>query len=284
MADAGVDPGFAPAKVNLTLHLEGRRSDGYHRLRSLVVFAGIGDRVAVAPGTGLSLEIGGPFAAGLDGTDNLVMRAARALAGYHGIPANARLRLEKVLPVASGLGGGSSDAAATLRVLAKHRRVAVPDGLALGLGADVPVCLAAPAPCVMSGIGDVLDRSPDLPESWLVLANPGVEVPTGAVFSGVADRHPPPGPALPAGGFADFDDLCAWLARQRNDLEASARAICPAIGEVLTALSSAPLARMSGSGATCFALCPDRATAEALAEHLRRNSDWWVAAAPVCRI
>lgn len=273
--------GFAPAKVNLTLHLEGRRADGYHLLRSLVVFAGVGDTVSVSAGEGLSLEIAGPFASGLTPADNLVLRAAAALAARHDITANAALRLEKALPVASGIGGGSSDAAAALRVLSGHWDVKVPAGLALDLGADVPVCLAAPAPRMMSGIGEVLGPAPALPECWLVLVNPGVEVPTGAVFAGVADRHPPPGPPLPAGGIARFDALRDWLAVQRNDLQAPALAVCPAIGTVLAALLDAPLARMSGSGATCFALLPDRASAQALGESVRRQSDWWVAAAPV---
>lgn len=276
------DPaGFAPAKVNLTLHLEGRRPDGYHLLRSLVVFAGVGDDVTASDAADLSLTIGGRFGVGLEIDGNLVLRAAAALAEAHGIPAHAALHLEKRLPVASGIGGGSSDAAAALRVLAKHWGVDVPAGLGLSLGADVPVCLAAPAPQLMSGIGEVLSPAPRLPSCWLVLVNPMQPVATGAVFAGVADRNPPPGPDLPGAGFRDFDALVGWLAMQRNDLQAPAMAVCPAIGEVLAALSPASLARMSGSGATCFGLVRSEAEARYLADRLRSAGDWWVAAAPV---
>lgn len=275
------DPGFAPAKINLTLHLEGRRADGYHLLRSLVAFAGIGDKVSVTAGSGLSLEISGPFGDGLAVADNLMSRAAGALARHHAIPADVNMHLEKMLPVASGIGGGSSDAAAVLRVLARFWGVDVPLGLALGLGADVPVCFSAPAPRMMSGIGEILGPAVTLPRCWLVLVNPGVEVPTGAVFAGIEDPGPPPGPPLPAGGFTRFDALLEWLAVQRNDLQAPAQAICPAIGAVLAALSRAPLARMSGSGATCFALFPDEVSARTYAEEIRRRHDWWVAVARV---
>ncbi len=271
----------APAKVNLYLHLRGRRADGYHNLDSLAVFPAIADRLTGAPGQGLSLEIGGPFGDGLAAEpDNLVLRAARTLAKAHGRAPDAALRLEKHLPVASGIGGGSSDAAAALRLLARLWGVTVPDGLALSLGADVPVCLTAPRPLCMAGIGEQLAPAPALPEFWMVLANPQVAVATGAVFAAVEQRENPPGPKPPP--LPDFAALTGWLAQQRNDLQPAATSICPAIAEVLAALGDAPLSRMSGSGATCFALHEGEWGAVAQAARLRLSrSGWWVVAAPV---
>ena len=276
----------APAKVNLYLHLRGRRADGNHLLDSLAVFPAIADRLTAAPGHGLSLEIGGPFAGGLAADPaNLVLRAARALAEAHGLAPDAALRLDKNLPLASGIGGGSSDAAAALRVLSRLWGVDLPEGLALTLGADVPVCLGAPAPRVMAGIGERLRPAPAMPEFWIVLVNPGAAVATGAVFAAVEQRALPAGPPPPP--LTDFAALTGWLAQQRNDLQPAAVSICPAIAEVLAALGSAesggaPLARMSGSGATCFAMHGREADAEAQAERLRRSRpDWWVVAAPV---
>ena len=274
----------APAKVNLYLHLRGRRADGYHLLDSLAVFPAIGDRLTAAPGPGqgLSLQIGGPFGAGLVADPgNLVLRAARALAEAHGLAPDAALRLDKHLPVASGVGGGSSDAAAALRLLSRLWGVAIPDRLAVSLGADVPVCLGAPEPRLMAGIGERLAPAPHMPEFWMVLVNPGVAVATGAVFAAVGQRDSPPGPPPP---LTDFAALTGWLAHQRNDLQAAAVALCPAIAEVLAALGDAPLARMSGSGATCFALHGGEAGAVAQADRLRRSRpDWWVEAASVGR-
>lgn len=278
------DPaGFAPAKVNLSLQLAGRRADGYHRLISLVVFADVGDHVSCTPRHGLSLAIDGPFGDDLDTQDNLITRAARSLAKHHGIDPDVALRLTKNLPVASGIGGGSSDAAAALRLLSRLWDVGIPDALALELGADVPVCLRAPDPHLMSGIGDVLSPAPPLPQCWIVLANPGVEVPTAQVFAAVKDRNPPPAPAIPAQGFNDFADFCEWLGTQRNDLQAPAATICPPVDYTLTCMSQAPFARMSGSGATCFALWPDEASAQEMAAMVRRNREYWAAAAPVLR-
>jgi 4-diphosphocytidyl-2-C-methyl-D-erythritol kinase len=284
MTAADSAPGeSAPAKVNLYLHLRGRRPDGYHLLDSLAVFPGFGDRLSAGAGQGLTLEIAGPFGASLTAEpDNLVLRAARALASAHGIAPDVALRLEKHLPVASGIGGGSSDAAATLRLLSRLWRVPVPAGLALTLGADVPVCLEAPQPQLMAGIGEKLAPAPPLPKFWMVLANPGVAVATGAVFAAVECRDNPPGPPPP--GTPAFSDLIDWLAQTRNDLQSAAIAACPVIAEALTALDDAPLARMSGSGATCFALHEGRSAAAAQAERLRRTQpDWWIAAAPVSR-
>lgn len=267
---------FAPAKVNLTLHVTGRRDDGYHLLDSLVVFAGAGDRVTVAPGDGLTLT--GPMAAQVPaGSDNLVMRAAALMGG-------AAVVLEKRLPVASGVGGGSSDAAAVLRALARMGRARPDPAHVLALGADLPVCLRAPGPQRMEGIGETLTPLPALPDCHLVLVNPGVPVPTGAVFSGLARRDNAPMPAaIPA--FADAAAFGEFLHRCRNDLEAPARAVAPAIGDVLTALAATPgclLARMSGSGATCFGLFARADQAKSAARALTRPG-WWVQAAQVLR-
>ena len=172
----------ARAKVNLFLHVVGRRADGYHLLDSLAVFPAVGDVLHAAPDDGLSLTVAGPFAAALAGeVDNLVLRAARLLAAACGVTTSARLVLEKHLPVASGIGGGSADAAAALRLLARLWGVAVPEGLAIRLGADVPVCLAQ-APSRMAGVGEALSPGPSLPPFGMVLANPGTAVATPAVF------------------------------------------------------------------------------------------------------
>jgi 4-diphosphocytidyl-2-C-methyl-D-erythritol kinase len=270
---------FAPAKINLTLHVTGRRTDGYHDLDSLVVFAGVGDDVRAERAAGLSLAVEGPMAAGLAAEgDNLVLRAARHL----GI-GQARLVLTKRLPVASGIGGGSSDAAATVRALCALTGRALPEAAVLAeLGADVPVCLD-PVPQRMRGRGERLERVAGLPPVWLVLANPGLAVATPAVFAALDRRDNPPMPAvLPA--WADAAALAAFLRGQRNDLEAPARVVAPVIGEALAALAAQGgclLARMSGSGATVFGLFAARAGAEAAAARLARSEPgWWVAAAP----
>lgn len=273
---------FAPAKVNLCLHVTGRRADGYHLLDSLVVFAETGDTVRAAPAAALTLACAGPFGAEVPaGEDNLVLRAARAFAAPG---RGAALRLDKHLPPASGIGGGSSDAAAAVRAV---RRLAGADPLAadpaalLALGADVPVCLAA-RPARMAGIGERLTPAPPLPLAWLVLANPRVEVPTRQVFAALARRENPPLPVLPA-RFADAADLAGWLGRTRNDLEAPAQALAPVIAAVAAALAARPgclLARMSGSGATCFGLFAAAAAAQDAAAALAEaHPAWWVAAA-----
>lgn len=268
---------FAPAKVNLALHVTGRRADGYHLLDSLVVFADLGDRIRVEAAERLSLSVTGPRAAGVpaDAT-NLVWRAAEALGPGRG----ARITLEKHLPAAAGIGGGSSDAAAALRALATLWDVALPRAAdVLALGADVPVCLDARA-ARMGGIGERLDPVPALPEAGLVLVNPGTGVSTPAVFKALAQRNNPPLPD--PGPWADAAALAAWLRQTRNDLEAPARALVPEIGAVLGAISTAPgclLARMSGSGATCFGLFADRASAARAAQAIGgQNPGWWVKA------
>lgn len=273
----------APAKLNLALHVTGQRSDGYHLLDSLVVFVEIGDRVRVAPARDLSLEIAGPEAEGLSaGDDNLVLRAARAFGAGRG----AKITLEKNLPVASGIGGGSADAAAALRALAQLWSVALPGAAAvLALGADVPVCLAG-RPARMSGIGEALAPVPPLPRGLAaVLVNPRVAVPTPAVFRALARKDNPAMEAMPE-GFSDASALAGWLARQRNDLQAPAIAAAPAIAEVLARIAATRplLSRMSGSGATSFGLFASRAEATAAAARLTaERPDWWVRAAPVLR-
>lgn len=267
--------GFAAAKINLSLHVTGRRADGYHLLDSLVCFAGVGDWLHVAPSEHLHLQIEGREGAGLTaGPDNLVLRAAALLRSKGG----ADLRLDKRLPVASGIGGGSADAAAALRVLARHWDCPRPSPAeVLSLGADVPVCLAG-TPLRMQGIGEHLTPIPALPPLWAVLANPRVAVSTPAVFRALPRVDNPPMPAqIPH--FPTTQDLAVWLTLQRNDMESAAASIAPAIGGVLrdlAGLRGSLLARMSGSGATCFALFDSAAKAHAAAADLRllRPNDW----------
>ncbi|WP_432761263.1 4-(cytidine 5'-diphospho)-2-C-methyl-D-erythritol kinase [Roseomonas indoligenes] len=276
---AGVLAEDAPAKINLHLHVTGRRPDGYHLLDSLVVFAGAADRVTAAPGEGLTLALEGPEAGGLAAEpDNLVLRAARLLAEAAGrdLPGVA-LRLEKRLPVASGIGGGSADAAAALRLLDRFWGLGLGEArlreLALRLGADVPVCLAS-RPALMQGIGEVLAPAPALPGFGLVLANPRVAVATPGVFRARQGGFSSPA-ALPE-GWTDAAGLAAGLLALRNDLEPPAITLCPPVAEVLAALRALPgalMARMSGSGATCFALFPDAEAAAQAAGML--PADWW---------
>jgi 4-diphosphocytidyl-2-C-methyl-D-erythritol kinase len=272
-----VDSEAAPAKVNLFLRIIGRRADGYHLLDSLAVFPQIGDRLTVAPAEGLSLAVEGAFAGALAAeADNLVLRAARALAAAADIVPRAALTLEKRLPVASGIGGGSADAAAALRLLTRFWRVRVPlTGIAAGLGADVPVCLAARA-ARMTGVGEVLGAAPRLPRFGLVLVNPGGAVATPAVFKARAGGFSASA-ILPA-AWPDAAAMAADLAALGNDLQAPALALHPPIGAALAALAAAPgqlLTRMSGSGATCFALFPDAPAAETAAARLARPG-WFV--------
>jgi len=279
------DAAFAPAKVNLTLRVTGRRPDGYHLLDSFVVFAGIGDRLSVSPASDLSLTVTGPFASGLAGAeDNLVLRAARALAEAGGIVPFGALTLEKNLPLASGIGGGSSDAAAALRLLSLYWGLTVPPEtlapIALRLGADVPVCLLR-LPVRMAGIGEVISPVPALPRGLgLLLVNPGLACPTPAIFRARAAAGTPfsAADAVPGRGFETTAELAAALSASGNDLEGAAIGITPEIGTVLATIAGAAgcrLARMSGSGATCFGLFATVAEAEASAAALRRPG-WWV--------
>jgi 4-diphosphocytidyl-2-C-methyl-D-erythritol kinase len=262
----------APAKVNLALHVTGQRADGYHLLDSLVVFTDIGDVLRATPASGLSLDVTGPEAAGLSGEgDNLVLRAARLMKAD-----GLALTLEKLLPVASGIGGGSSDAAAALRLLARATGRALPADV-LPLGADVPVCMAA-QPCRMRGIGEEVTLVPSLPPMAMVLINPRVGVSTPDVFRTLARKDNAPMPdILP--DWPDFAGFVGWLSAQRNDLQAPACAVVPEIAQVLGALegTGAALARMSGSGATCFGLFADLPAADRAAAAIQRaEPGWWV--------
>jgi 4-diphosphocytidyl-2-C-methyl-D-erythritol kinase len=271
---------FAPAKVNLHLHVTGKRADGYHLLDSLVVFADIGDRLTLTPSADLTLEVTGPFASGLtEEPDNLVLRAARAVAERAGVSPTGHFVLEKNLPVASGIGGGSSDAAAAVRLMLRQCSATLDrdtiDDIALLLGADVPVCLQRRT-TRMSGIGDWLADWPPLPKVGLLLVNPGLQVPTRAVFKARESEFSPPAD-LPATGWPDTAAMTRALRAARNDLEAPARKIAPVIGEVLDTIAALPgclLARMSGSGATCLGIFPDPAAARTAAG-LVANPAWW---------
>lgn len=284
-ADEGARTELARAKVNLFLHVRKRRADGYHELESLAVFPRIGDILEAEPAVGLSLSLSGPFAAGLPaGADNLALGAAlRLSAATQGRP-GAALRLVKALPVAAGIGGGSADAGAALRLLRRlWKDAAEAEDIARDLGADAPVCFAS-RPALMGGAGERLTSAPHFPEFWMVLVNPMRALSTAAVFGALERRDHPAGPPPPA-RFAGFEDLLGWLAEQRNDLEAPARRLEPVIDRILGATRGTPgcgLARMSGSGATAFGLYAGEAAALAAADALRTaEPGWWVAAAPV---
>lgn len=270
---------FAPAKINLFLHVGDRRADGFHPLQSLAVFTDMGDRLDFAPASALSLKVQGPFSAGLDGeNDNLVLRAARVLGS-----GGAAITLTKNLPVASGIGGGSSDAAAALRGLQRLWNAdtddAVLQALAAGLGSDIPVCVNAET-AFMEGRGELLRAAQSMPRIAMLLVNPGVAVPTKDVFAALQTRSGVE-MALPQGRFADTADLLRFLDATRNDLEAPARALQPVIGEVLTTIASLPGAlftRMSGSGATCFGLFADDDCCRRAAQALKgAHPGWWIA-------
>jgi 4-diphosphocytidyl-2-C-methyl-D-erythritol kinase len=280
---------LARAKVNLYLHITGKRADGYHLLDSLIVFADTGDEISLAPADKLSLVIDGPFAAGLGaGPDNLVLRAAQALQGVTNSRNGAAIRLTKNLPVASGIGGGSADAAATLSGLCGLWDVAPGRAalhiIAARLGADVPVCLDGAASFV-GGIGEELAPARGLPPAWLLLANPRIATPTPAVFK--ARQGPFSKPARWSEPPRDFADFAARLQSCANDLTEAAISVTPAIRDVLIALAALPgcvLARLSGSGATCFGLFADEGAARAAEGTLRgARPGWWVAAAPMAK-
>ncbi len=278
----------APAKVNLTLRILGKRADGYHDLESLVVFARLADRVSLSPTGALGLDIDGPTAAAAgDVADNLMLRAAQALAARVAGLKLGRFGLTKQLPVAAGLGGGSADAAAALRLLAQLNRLAGDDPrlmeAARATGADVPVCLD-PRSRVMRGIGDVLSEPLALPALPALMVNPGVAVPTRDVFARLGlkpgERRGEASEVDPA-RLKHRDALIAYLTSQPNDLEAPAVALQPMIAEVLAALgrqSGCLLARMSGSGATCFGLFKSDAAAEVAAQVIASaHPTWWIA-------
>lgn len=275
---------LAPAKVNLFLHVGPPRDDGYHPLVSLAAFADLGDAVTARRADGLSLTVEGPFGAGLATDDNLILTALRALGARTGVEPGLAVTLDKRLPVASGLGGGSSDAAAALKLARRVLKLDIDDAglaaVARAIGADGPMCVAARAAWA-EGLGETLTPEPRLPPLHAVLVNPGVPSPTGAVYRAydaaprAADR-----PAAPADWSAAA--VIAWLSSQRNDLEAPAVRLNPVIGEALAAVGGDPdvrLVRMSGSGATVFGLTADRAGAAAAAARLSgARPAWWVRA------
>lgn len=278
---------FAPAKVNLCLHVTGQRSDGYHLLDSLVAFADVGDELKVDPADEFSLSIVGPFGANLESEpDNLIVRAARDLdPRLSGI----KIELMKNLPMASGIGGGSADAAATMRALIRLFEIDAfsadeLDQIALALGADVPACFRSRA-LRMSGIGEEIALVQPLPAVPALLVNPLVPVPTGSVFAELGLK---PGEYtgdgltdFPTSGFSTVADLATWLHQQRNDLEPPAVSLVPAISEVLNTIGAQAgclLVRMSGSGATCFGLFEtDKSAADAAQAVKRLKPGWWIA-------
>jgi 4-diphosphocytidyl-2-C-methyl-D-erythritol kinase len=273
---------MAPAKINLFLYVTGRRPDGYHLLDSLVVFADVGDIVTVAPADRLTLSLCGPFADGVPAdSGNLVMQAAQRLSERCGIGAGAAIALRKNLPVAAGLGGGSSDAAACLLALCDLWGMPCEGDmlaeLALDLGADVPACLQG-RPVRLRGIGEILAVAEDVPPLPAVLVNPGVPLATPDVFRRFGGGFSGTPPAWPA--VASVAQFVEYLAGQRNDLEAAAIGIAPAIGEVIAQLAASEgclLARMSGSGATCFGIFADPVAARFVASRLAdARPEWWV--------
>lgn len=275
---------FAPAKINLYLHITGKREDGYHFLDSLVAFTNIGDRIRLEPSDGFTFDIEGPMAKVLEAepiNGNLVVRAVQALAAELDRPLNVKFTLVKKLPVASGIGGGSSDAATALWLLAEHWGIPTSDPLlariAGGLGQDVTCCLETKT-CYFRDIGNVTDPGPDLPHVDIVLANPNVALPTPAVYkartgeftsSARLEREPRSGM-----------ELISMLHERKNDLTEAACKLCPEIRTILAELAITPrcqLARMSGSGATCFGLYPNRSSAkQAAAALFEKHPDWWI--------
>ena len=267
---------LAPAKINLALHVLGRKDDGYHELDSIVAFADVADRLTFAEAPDWRLQITGPFARALPlGDDNLVLKAARAFAEAHpGQGGTYRITLEKNLPVAAGIGGGSADAAAALRALARFAGVAEMAGLkriAATIGADVPVCLLGRT-CRMRGIGDEIDILDDVPSMPAVLVNPGIALKTADVFAKLALQ---PGAKAFSGLARDSD----W-GSHRNDLTMPALILAPAVGKVLAVLRAEPdvsYARMSGSGATCFGVFASSEAAKQAALRISQtHPQWWV--------
>ena len=277
----------APAKVNLTLHVCGRREDGFHDLESLVVFAGVHDRLTLQPADDWSIEVAGPTAAVAGPShDNSVLKAARALAAnVDGLRVGA-FHLTKRLPAAAGIGGGSSDAAAALRLLARLNQLPLDDprviAAAQATGSDVPVCLD-PRARMMSGRGEIVGPPLALPPIFAVLVNPGVALSTPDVFAKIGFK---PGERSIGGAHPvieaseRLDALAPKLRKGRNDMEDAASVLAPVIGAVLAVLGAArgaKLARMSGSGATCFALFENCHAAARAARVIRRDHPgWWV--------
>lgn len=269
----------APAKINLYLHITGKREDGYHLLDSLVVFADTGDEITVAPADDVSLSIEGEFASAVgNDEDNLVLRAARLLQQDAKVPTGAAITLTKHLPVAAGLGGGSSDAATTLKLLSQlwglSYTVEALSALALPLGSDLPVCLYA-QPAFMSGIGDVVDAALATPPLYMLLVNPRKGLSTPDVYGAYVHEERQSEPLMLG------SSLIASLKDMRNDLQRPAISLCSKIGEVLLELDTqinCEVARLCGSGATCYGLFSDKASCERAADTIRReHPDWWLA-------
>lgn len=280
----------APAKVNLALHVTGRRADGYHELESLVVFADVADEIVARPAKADSLKVTGPFAAAAgSGETNLVARAVTAFRARwpHHVPGGLAVELHKNLPVAAGLGGGSADAAAMLRLMARLGEAPIAPAelaaVALTLGADVPSCLFS-RPCEVRGVGEIIHPLRDFPSTHIVLVNPLVPVVTADVFRRLTSRDNPPLPPLPQ-PLTRPAQLALWLKETRNDLEPAAIALVPVIGELIAemaGLDGCVLARMTGSGGTVFGLFGSAAQAHQAAHDLRETRHgFWVAAAPV---
>ncbi len=275
---------FAPAKINLTLHVTGQRDDGYHLLDSLVVFArDVGDKLTIGPSEELSLSVSGPFSSGIPVDDrNLALKAAKLLRSKRSVTRGASISILKNLPHGGGVGGGSADAAAALRALAKLWQVPpLSADDALTLGADLPVCLHAPKPAFMGGIGDIIRTSQNLPECWLVLINPGIVVPTAQVF-GRLHKHfsvdNPPMEEMPK--LSSYSDFELWLSGTRNDLTMCMYDFQMGVLECIWALrpfEGCSIANMSGSGSTCWGLFERESLARRAADQLRAShEDWWV--------
>ena len=275
---------FAPAKINLYLHITAKRNDNYHLIESLIVFANYGDKITVTPAEKFGLQINGQFAPYIKpNNDNLVIKAAMLLAKASGIKATGNITLTKNLPIASGIGGGSADAAAALLALRKLWDVPISNedmsNLAIKLGADVAICLQRTA-SIVTGIGEKINPVPILPKFWLVLVNPNLLVSTAEVFAAYKDKFSTPQPMNTQP--KDLEELISLLSNRGNDLTGASISIAPVIKEVIEVLEATPntvLSRLSGSGATCFAIFKTKFDAEAAAKKLiHKYPQWWVRA------
>jgi 4-diphosphocytidyl-2-C-methyl-D-erythritol kinase len=274
----------APAKINLFLHIQGRLDNGYHLLESLVVFSDLGDRITVRPAAEFRLTLNGPFANALSDENNIVAKAAALFADVCGAKLGVEIHLQKNLPIGAGVGGGSADAAATLRALQRYTGIelghTVVQEIAIELGADVPVCLQS-KPAVMTGVGERLKFLNKFPACAILLVNPKVHVDTGSVFKALDLTQCPKRPAFD-GDTANYRDLIAALADTGNDLIPPATQVTPVIKSVLNEVGLGDANGMTGSGATCFAVFPTLSEAEAAAEELQeRHPNWWIAASVI---
>ena len=275
---------FAPAKINLYLHLTAKRDDNYHLIESLIVFANYGDKITVTPAEKFRLQINGQFAPYIKpNNDNLVIKAAMLLAKASGIKATGNITLTKNLPIASGIGGGSADAAAALLALRKLWDIPISNedmsNLAIKLGADVPICLQGTA-SIVTGVGEKISPAPILPKFWLVLVNPNLLVSTAEVFAAYQDKFSIPQPINTQP--KNLEELISLLSNRGNDLTGASISIAPVIKEIIEALEATQntvLSRLSGSGATCFAIFKTKFDAEAAAKKLtHKYPQWWVRA------